>query len=154
MGRLRQLARALFRVEDSPHRVALAFSIGIFIAFFPIIGIHTAMALGVAFLLRLNRVAILAGTFVNNPWTIAPMLMAGTGVGCLLLGISPVGLGEIEWGLHGRAFYRALFDQLRPFLLPYLLGNLVMGLAVSSVSYLVLRALLEKRRPVSDVANG
>jgi uncharacterized protein (DUF2062 family) len=146
LNRLRQAFRLLLHVDDTPHRVALAFAIGVFIAFFPIIGIHTAMALAIAFLFRLNRVAILAGSLVNNPWTLAPLFMAGTVVGCVLLGVSSSALGSVEWGRHGWASYETLAATLRPLLLPYLIGNLALGVAGGVVSYFLLRLILEKRR--------
>ena len=67
MSRLRQVAQVLLRLEDTPGRIALAFGLGIFIAFFPLLGIHTGLALLVAFSFRLSRVAILAGAWTNNP---------------------------------------------------------------------------------------
>ena len=81
--------RLLLQVDDQPARVAAAFAIGIFIAFFPVLGIHTGMALAIAFAFRLNKVAILTGAWINNPWTLAPIYTAGTLLGCALLGISP-----------------------------------------------------------------
>jgi uncharacterized protein (DUF2062 family) len=66
-------------------------------------------------------------------------------VGCLLLGVSPATLGAIEWTLRGRAFYASLAAGLRPLLLPYVVGNLVLGAAAGAVSFLVLRALLARR---------
>src|SRR5207247_4542045 len=101
-------------VEDTPNREALAFAIVLFISFFPLLGIHTGLALGIVIAFRLSRVAILTGAWVNNPWTIAPMYTAGTLLGCAILGVSPEGLGEIDWSLHGRRFYGALHDGLRP----------------------------------------
>jgi uncharacterized protein (DUF2062 family) len=86
--------------------VALAFGIGLFIAFFPLLGIHTGLALVIALTFRLSRVALLAGAWVNNPWTLAPMYTAGTLVGCALLGV-----------------------------------------LVGLLAYLVLRLILERRRP-------
>ena len=77
MSRLRQRLQVLLHVDDSPHRIALAFAVGVWVAFFPILGIHTGMALAIAFAFRLSRVAILLGTWLNNPWTIAPMYTAG-----------------------------------------------------------------------------
>jgi uncharacterized protein (DUF2062 family) len=146
VSRLRALFRALFHLEDSPNRVAVAFGIGVFIAFFPILGIHTALALLIAVLFRLSKVAILTGAWTNNPWTIGPMFIAGTLVGCALLGVSPEGLHGVDWSLHGPAFYEALFESLRPLVLPFLVGNLVVGFVGGALSYIVLRMLLEKRR--------
>ena len=92
--RVRRVVQVLLHIEDTPHRTALAFGVGILIAFSPFIGIHMGIALIVAFLFRLNRVAILFGTYLNNPWTLAPMYLAGTSLGCLLLGVSNDGLGD------------------------------------------------------------
>jgi uncharacterized protein (DUF2062 family) len=146
VGWLRQTGRVLLRVEDTPNRVALAFSLGVFIAFFPLIGIHTLTALGLAIGFRLNRVAILAGAWTNNPWTIAPMFTAGTLVGCALLGISPTSLATVDWTLHGRAFYRSLVAGFSPLVAPFIVGNLVLGAVVALLVFVVLRAVLLRRR--------
>src|SRR6185295_6714639 len=58
VSRLRQTVRFLLHLEDTPNRVALAFGIGLFIAFFPLLGIHTGLALGIAVVFRLSRVAL------------------------------------------------------------------------------------------------
>ena len=147
MSRLRQMLHFLLHLEDTPNRVALAFGIGLFIAFFPLLGIHTGLALGIAIIFRLSRVAILAGAWVNNPWTLAPMYTAGTLVGCGLLGVSPEGLADVDWSLHGRAFYEALWEGLRPFVVPFVVGNLVLGVLGGLIAYVVLRVILERRRP-------
>jgi hypothetical protein len=146
MSRLRQWRQALLREEGPPHRTALAFGIGVFIAFFPILGIHTAMALIVAFAFRLSRLALLAGCWTNNPWTIGPMLSAGTLLGCALLGVPNAGLSAVNWRLHGSAFYASLWEGLRPYLGPFVVGNLLLGAASGALSYLALRLFLERRR--------
>lgn len=147
---MRSALQALLRIQDSPHRIALAFGIGVFIAFFPILGIHTALALGLAFLFRLSRVAILAGAWTNNPWTLGPMFMAGTALGCALLGVSTESLGLIDWSLRGHAFYEALWEGLRPLLVPFLLGNTALGALGGLLSYLLLRSVLERRQSPAD----
>jgi len=142
---LRRTEQVLFHVDDSPSRVALAFALGVFIAFFPILGIHTGMALVIAVALRLNKVAILAGAWTNNPWTLAPMYTAGTLVGCAVLGVSPASLGTVDWSLSGREFYASLAAGLRPLVLPFVLGNLLLGAAAAGLAFVALRALLARR---------
>src|SRR5439155_1124216 len=71
--RLRSWLRFALHTDDTPPRAALAFALGVFIAWTPLLGLHTVLALGLAFALGLNRVAVLAGTFVNNPWTLVPI---------------------------------------------------------------------------------
>ena len=152
MSRIRQVVQLLVHVDDSPGRVALAFAIGVWIAFFPILGIHTGLALAIAFVFRLSRVAILTGAWINNPWTLGPMYMAGTVLGCSILGVSTEGLEEIDWSLHGRAFYAALLESLRPYVLPFIVGNTVLGLACAVLAYFLLRTILERRRQVAASA--
>ena len=90
--------------------------------------------------------AILVGAWTNNPWTIAPMYSAGTLLGCFVLGVSPTSLGEIDWSLSGRAFYASLAAGLRPLLMPFIVGNLVLGAAAALVSFLALRFLLTRQK--------
>ena len=142
---LRRMGQILLQVEDSPTRVAAAFGLGVFIAFFPLLGIHTGMALVIAILLRLNRVAILVGCWINNPWTIAPMYSAGTLLGCALLGVAPESPVAIDWSLKGRAFYSALVATLRPLVWPFVVGNLVLGVVAGLIAFLLLRSLLARR---------
>ncbi|HET8646465.1 MAG TPA: DUF2062 domain-containing protein, partial [Vicinamibacteria bacterium] len=102
--------------------------------------------LGTAFALRLNRVAVLLGTYVNNPWTLAPLYLAGTALGCALLGVSPAGLTDIDWSTSGMAFYRGLLEHLRPYLWPYVVGNTVLGTVAGLATYALARWLIERRR--------
>ena len=55
--------RRLLAIDDPPERTALAFSIGVFIAFSPFLGLHTIAATLVAFLFRFNKIAILRRDF-------------------------------------------------------------------------------------------
>ena len=79
--------RRLLAIDDPPERTALAFSIGVFIAFSPFLGLHTIMATAVAFLFRFNKIAIYTGTFINNPFfTLIPIIIVSYAVGAFILG--------------------------------------------------------------------
>jgi uncharacterized protein (DUF2062 family) len=145
-GRLRRAFLVLFHVEDSPHRIALSFGLGVFIAFSPLLGLHTAIALGIALAFRLSKAAIIVGIYVNNPWTIAPMYMGGTLLGCYLLGVSPDDLVHLRFDRHGWEFYKSLAHQLEPYLWPFVVGNTLLGIAFGLLAYSVLRRVLERRR--------
>jgi uncharacterized protein len=149
--RFRRVVQLLLHIEDTPHRTALAFGVGVLIAFSPFIGIHMGIALLVAFLFRLNRVAILFGTYLNNPWTLAPIYLTGTSLGCLLLGVSSDGLDTIDWELTGWAFLQGLWTTLRPYLWPFLIGNTILGAACGFLGYIVLRRVLERRAAAAAI---
>jgi uncharacterized protein len=144
-ARLGRLIQAFLHLDDTPRRIAAAFGVGVYLAFHPLFGLHTLMALGIAFAFRLSRAAVLIGIYVNNPWTIAPMYMAGTLLGCFLLGVSPDDLATITFAEHGWAFYRSLAAQLRPYLWPFVVGNTLLGLVFGGLAYLALRRVIERR---------
>ncbi len=139
----RGLSRLILRLNrmihlgESPERTAFAFALGVFIAFTPTFGFHYVTALVIFWLLRLNLPALLTGTTVNNPLTIAPIYSF-----CLWIGLLLVGGREprkpIDWELSW-----SLIKQLRPLVVPFLVGTLVVGTIASICCYwLVYRWLL------------
>jgi uncharacterized protein (DUF2062 family) len=151
MRKLGQRLQVLLGIEDTPHRVALSFAIGVFLAWFPIYGSHTVLALLLAHLCKVSRAPALLGIWVNNPWTIVPMYMAGTVLGCFVLGIPPAELWEIDWRAAVHSFH-GTFQVLRPYLWPFLLGNTVVGAIAGAIAYVVLRAFLQRRRRAAHAA--
>ncbi|MBN2231206.1 MAG: DUF2062 domain-containing protein [Deltaproteobacteria bacterium] len=81
----RSMIRLLVGSSDDPAVMARGFSAGLFVAFSPLLGLHTAMAFGLAFLVRGNRLASFAASWLCNPVTMIPILLLDYRVGCLLL---------------------------------------------------------------------
>lgn len=156
--RARHLLRRLLRVPDSPHRVALSFAIGVFIAFFPILGTHFLLVFLIVWALRLNLPLMLAGSLVNNPWTLLPIYASSLATGMLLTGHrgpAPDLQRILEESEGIRGFLSTGARELGPFLWPFVTGCLVTGSAAALLSYLGLRALLRwARRPPSLTARG
>jgi hypothetical protein len=151
----RSAIRRLLALDDPPERTALAFSIGVFIAFSPFLGFHTIMATALAFIFRFNKIAIYTGTFVNNPFlTLVPIIVASYAVGAFLLG-QPLGLPSEsrELLLHPQIFsgnyWRALFVESRHVLVPFAIGGTVLSVVFSLISYPLILSLLRARRKES-----
>jgi len=131
-GRLAGWIRFILHTDDTPPRAALAFAVGVFIAWTPALGFHTLLALAIAFLFGLNRVAVLAGTFVNNPWTLVPIYTASAWLGSHMTG-ADVSLPRLEGGTWGHLF--DFLAQCRPWIVPLTMGTLVLGLTCALVSF-------------------
>src|SRR5262245_65212257 len=69
---VRRWLGALLHIADTPERTAAAFALGVFFGFSPLLGLHTILGVAFAFLLNLNRVAVLLGVYSNLPWIIGP----------------------------------------------------------------------------------
>ena len=145
--------RRLLAIDDPPERTALAFSIGVFIAFSPFLGLHTIMATFIAFVFKFNKIAIYTGTFLNNPpLTLVPIIIASYAVGAFFLGkpmeIPAEGL-ELLKNPHifSGDYYRRLFVESLTILEPFALGGMILSVVCSLLSYpLTLRALRAYRR--------
>jgi len=144
--------RRLLALDDPPERTALAFSIGVCIAFSPFLGFHTIAATLVAFLFRFNKVAIYAGTFLNNPFlTLVPIIIVSYALGALLLG-QPIHMPaegmELIKNPHPltAAYYRELFGRGWYLIRPFALGSTILSLVCPLIAYpLTLRALRVRR---------
>ena len=140
--------RRLLAIDDPPERTALAFSIGVFIAFSPFLGLHTILATLIAFLFRFNKVAIYTGTFINNPFfTLVPIIIASYAVGAFILG-RPMSLPDegLELLQNPHIFtgdyYRRLFVESWSIVWPFAVGGTVLSVVCSGLAYpLTLRAL-------------
>jgi hypothetical protein len=130
--RLGEWLRIILHTDDTPPRAALAFAVGVFIAWTPVLGFHTLLALTIAFLFGLNRVAVLAGTFVNNPWTFVPIYTASGWLGSLLTG-SKVSLPRLEGKTWGHVF--DFLAQCRPWIVPLTTGTSVLGALCALISF-------------------
>jgi len=116
-------------------RVAAAFALGVFIAFFPILGIHSAMALALAVVFRLNKSHPGRG-LDEQPWTIAPIYTAGTLMGCLVLGSRREPRRRRLVAPRARVL-RVAPRRLPPLLLPFVVGSLLLGAVAGTLSFLV-----------------
>jgi len=84
---VRRWLESLLHIHDSPRRTAAAFAVGVFFSFSPALGLHTVLALAVAFLFNLNRVAVILGVCANLPWFIAPYYTLTTMAAARALGV-------------------------------------------------------------------
>jgi uncharacterized protein (DUF2062 family) len=140
--------RRLLAIDDPPERTALAFSIGVFIAFSPLLGLHTILATLIAFVFRFNKVAIYTGTFLNNPpLTLVPIIIASYAVGAFLMG-RPLKIPSegIELLKHPHLlttdYYRQIFMRSWYLVEPFALGGILLSVVCSLIAYpLTLRTL-------------
>lgn len=61
-----KLYEELTMVNETPHRVALSFGVGVFLGILPFTGVLAAIA--VALMFRLNKAAAILGSAITNTW--------------------------------------------------------------------------------------
>lgn len=149
-SRIRSWLEQLLHTHDTPHRTAAAYALGVFLAFSPMLGLHTVLGLALAFLLRLNRVAVVLGVYTNLPWLVPAYYTIATIAGAAVLG------AEIPPGAVDRAMeavsaaswgdLTGLAQALAPLLWAYVLGSTAGALLFAAVAYRVSLAMILAHR--------
>jgi uncharacterized protein len=149
---VRKWMEALLHVHDTPERTAAAFALGIFFGFSPFLGFHTLLALGVAFVFDLNRVAVLVGVYANLPWFLAPWYALTTAGGAWLLGTRlPAHFGRrlaevFSLSMFHVDFWRQIVQDMRPLFWPYFVGSLAGASILCVIAYWLTKGFVAARR--------
>jgi len=138
-------------MDGKPEDIALAFAIGVFVAFFPVLGVHTIMALGLAWLFGVSPAIALTATFVNNPWTFVLVYGGGLYAGLVVMGRS-MAEANIDWLSLTPGM---LLELVKHLIVPFVLGCLLLGVAGAFAAYVfMLKAVLIYRRRRVGLESG
>jgi uncharacterized protein len=124
----------------STNEIALGIALGNFVGFIPIMGTHTIVGIGLAYILRLNTLIVLLGSQISNPISYPFQLFITAEVGSLLM--------------HGKfveiKFSKNIGFYLDHYVWPIVLGSVVLGTIVSALSYFIVRGFLERRKAAGN----
>ena len=142
---IRDKFREILKVQDTPHRIAIAFALGVFMGISPLLGLHTIGAFFIAWLLRLNRLVAIVGVYVTNPWTIVPIYSFCIWVGAKLVGIDNI-IPAIDWN---DITLKLMMTELKHLLIPFLVGSVIVGFFSAIISYFIIHWAVVKYRNAS-----
>jgi len=126
----------LFRVHDTPQKIALGVGIGVFLGIIP--GSGPIAAVFMALVLRVNRAAALLGSLLTNAWLSILTFFLSIKVGASIM--------RAEWQeVHGNwVQFLKDFKVITLFklatlkiILPVIIGYLVVGFCLGLIAYLV-----------------
>ncbi len=150
---IRKIIRFLVQADGSPERLAFAFSLGVFLGFSPLLGLHTLLGLALAIVLRLNKLVVLVGVYLNNPWVILPFYGLSMLVGVHITGTPP---GASTWGellarlaevgvttLFQADFWNWAASQWK-LLIPFFVGSFVLCTAMALAAFPLTLWILRK----------
>lgn len=145
----------MLHTHDTPARTAAAFALGVFLGFSPLLGLHTLLGLVLAFMLNLNRVAVLLGIYSNLPWILPAYYTLTTMAGAAILRvpIKPRLLGELRAALAEASWadFHRLAHALTPLAWSYVLGSTAGALILAVIAYRVsLTMIIAHRRRLAE----
>ncbi len=134
--------REVLSVNEPPHKVAMAFAVGVFVGMSPLLGLHTVLGIILAWQFRLNKLVTLIGVYVTNPWTIVPIYTFGTWFGAKVLGVSHI-MPAVDWR---HITCGILFNEFRHLIMPFVVGSTLIGVVSAVAGYvLIYRAVIHNR---------
>ncbi|MBB5352116.1 hypothetical protein HNR46_002357 [Haloferula luteola] len=136
--------KRLKEVRDTPHAIALGLATGLYIGFLPLIGLKTLLALGLAWLLRGNKIAAVIGVTLHDlSLPLAPILLRlEYDLGHRLTS------ARFEVPAHHPAQMLFNWHAMLTTGGPILLGSALLGIPFAVVTYgLTLRALRSRTAP-------
>ena len=163
----------LKRIPDTPHKISLGMSCGIFASFTPLFGLHFLIAGLLSYVLRANVLASLIGTFVGNPITFPIITVFNLNFGEWILGGSEYSSrdgGKIFEGFLDFIFliYKSFFTEgsigensvprvnefFTGVFIPYSLGGFILGFVIAIISYFLLRPLVSTYQKKRDAVKA
>lgn len=157
MAYFREKFKSIFKVKDSPHRIALAFAVGVFMGVSPLLGLHYIGGIFLAWLLRLNKLVAIVGVSVNNPWTIVPLSTFCVWVGAKLIGIKQV-LPEVDWKslslmnilnrLADFENFMLIVKKLMPLISAFFVGSFIICTISAVISYFIIHNVAARYKKI------
>jgi len=126
----------LFRIHDTPQRIALGVGIGVFLGIMP--GTGPIAAVFMAFVLRVNRAAALLGSLLTNTWLSILTFFLSIKIGASIM--------KVDWQDVHRNWVQFLKDfkivtlfklATLKILLPVIIGYFVVAFCLGLIAYLV-----------------
>jgi uncharacterized protein (DUF2062 family) len=149
------------RIRGEPHELALGMAFGVFAGMMPIMPFQTALAVALALLFKGSKITAALGTWISNPLNWYPLYYYSYKLGAFLLGLperktvfasvaKAIQSGEETFAVMGK-----ILGAGGAFVAAFLLGGLLMGLALAPIAYVVFLHLFRalrtwrklKRRP-------
>ena len=153
------LAQKVLHTNDTPHAIARGASIATFVAFLPLVGFQTVIAIGLAALARANKAICIPIVWITNPLTLWPIYGACFALGRLIIPNptttdETVVISELERqqtvGFFEPAYWKGLFGSLAFISLELWVGCLLVGFVSAVISYVLFHrgvtAYRERRR--------
>jgi len=151
--RFKQAVHWLLGFHGSPRQVARGMGIGVFVAFLPPLGFQMLTAAVMATVVRGNRAAAIAGTWVTNPLTSLPLYLMAYRLGLVFTpDLRPVDvrsrlravvLDENDEWLDFIDQFHQLLSLGKEVLVPMTIGGVVIGIVSGLAAYLLTRAVIE-----------
>ena len=142
---LKSAVKKIIHLNDSPHRVASGFALGVFFGIVP--GVGPIASTAVALMLRVNVAAAVTASLVTKTGLRIIAWVLSLKIGSFVTGVDAGELTVQGQQLIQNFRWSKLWDvEIIKILKPLLIGNLIVASVISLVVYLVVFKILADRK--------
>lgn len=135
----------LFRINDTPQKIALGFGLGVFLGILPGTGPLAALFLAVTF--KINRAAALLGSLLTNTWLSIITFLLSIRIGSIIINTNWELVYTQYQQLKNNFHFKNLFTlSVLKILLPVVIGYVVIGLISGIFCYIITLLIMTKIR--------
>lgn len=139
----------LVKINDTPARIALGLSLGVFCGVMP--GTGPIAALFLAWIFKVNKAAALLGSIFTNTWLSAVIFLLSIRIGAGIIGKEwKLVLNDWLNALSNFSFLKLFELTLLKVIFPILLGYIVVALGLGLLVYLVSLFLMKTKKYYED----
>jgi uncharacterized protein (DUF2062 family) len=145
IAKAKEYIKRFFLINDTPHKVAAGFALGIFWGIMPGEGVATTLI--TAYFLRFNRFSATAGVLASNMWATFIVLPLAAITGGFLFNVNPQKLidnfnatYELGWKYF---FSETIFLKI---LTPFFVGFFIVSVAIALFFYFLFYFLLKYKK--------
>ena len=126
------------------NQLSFSFAVGLSLAFWPPVGIHTILAIVISFIFKLCIPVSLFASAINNPWTLVPIFLPIYAFEVL------IGDKLLDYKFFFPKFPHHISDTkdfligLKPVIKPLIIGCTVTSIIVFFVSYIIFKYFLKR----------
>lgn len=133
----------LFRINDTPQKIALGLGLGVFLGILP--GTGPIAALFLAFVLRVNRASALLGSLLTNTWLSIVTFMLSIKLGSVIMKLNWQDVHQ-GWRLYLKNFHWLdLFNlSVLKIILPVIIGYFVVSFCIGFLVYLIAGIIISR----------
>ena len=151
LTKIKTSAGKFFLINDTPHKIATGFALGVFLGIVPGEGVTATIVL--ASLFGLNRLAATSGVLATNMWSTFVVLPLAAQIGAWIFRENYQSL-TAQFEATYRQGFKFLFSKYIFFeiALPVAVGFIIVALAIALLAYISIWFLMKNRKmPIHKV---
>ena len=132
----------LLRLDDSPHKIAVGFGLGVFAGVMPFAGPLVAVFLAIIF--KANKVSAFLGGLLTNTWITVVAFLFSIKIGAIIFGVNG-DIIRVRWMALLKDFHMSTLFKLSAFeiILPVFTGYLVISLFSACIAYIAIIVVMK-----------